>query len=308
MCREICFLSRIRALFVLSVCAIGIAAAAVASAQSGVVPTRSQFPAFSGGVPVLLYHRLVAEPNAVAPADFAAQMQRLHDAGFQAITLETYLRFVRGERVALPRRPILITFDDGYLSSWHEADPVLARYGWSAVMYIPTGFVGLPGHLTWGDLRVLQASPRWRLEEHAGFGHVEVVVDAQGRRLPFYTAERWLGSRRETFAEYKRRVSDDLALGARMLEQHLPGWQSLGTFAVPFGAYGQRGSNDPRIEPWFATYLRSHFTVSFVQRIDRFSTPGTGLANRIAVSGTWGGGGMLQAHLLRGAALLARSP
>lgn len=258
----------------------------------------SGFPAFAGVVPVLLYHRLVAEPRAVAPTDFEAEMRRLHDLGFQAITLDTYLRFMRGERVRLPQRPILITFDDGYVSSWKIADPVLARYGWTAVMYIPTGFVGLPEHLTWEQLRTLWRSGRWEIEEHAGDGHVSVPIDATGRTLPYYAAERWLNGRRETFAEYKRRVSRDIRRGAELLAQHLPGWLSHGTFAVPFGDYGQRGSDDPRIEPWFSAYLRSRFAVTFVQAIDRFVSPGLGFADRMAVTQGWDGQ-TLELHLLR---------
>ena len=248
---------------------------------------------------MLLYHRLVAEPRAVAPSDFDAQMERLHELGFEAVTLDTYVRFMRGDPVGLPKRPILITFDDGYLSSWENADPVLARYGWSAAMYIPTGFVGLPGHLSWDQLRLLQASGRWQIDEHAGDGHVSIPVDAAGRRSPFYAAERWVDGKQESFTEYQRRVGHDVELGARLLSRNLPGWHSHGTFAVPFGDYGQRGSNDPRIETWFSGYLRAHFAVSFVQAPETVSTRGLGFADRIPVSGTWNAD-VLEMHLMHG--------
>jgi biofilm PGA synthesis lipoprotein PgaB len=55
------------------------------------------------------------------------------------------VRFIQGESVELPPRPILITFDDGYVYQWENADQVLARYGWSAALYVPTAFVGRPG-------------------------------------------------------------------------------------------------------------------------------------------------------------------
>jgi len=75
----------------------------------------SLFPRFAGAVPVLLYHRLVTadKGSGVAPATFEAQLHRLHDLGFDAITLDQYARFVRGDLVELPQRPVLITFDDG---------------------------------------------------------------------------------------------------------------------------------------------------------------------------------------------------
>lgn len=277
-------------------------AATVASSANA----RSLFPRFRGGVPVLLYHRLVQTTNGsgVAPADFAAQMQRLHDLGFQAISLQQYVRFVRGEPVNLPPRPILITFDDGFLSSFEVADPILARYGWNATIFAITGMVGTPGKLSWAQLRQMQASGRWQIDEHAGFGHVNVTVDAAGDHGAFYANEIWSRGAKESFRHYKRRVSGDIELGRRMLARQLPGWRSHGTFAVPFGNYGQRGSNDPRIEPWLSGFLKAHFAAIFIQDGDGFSTPTPGFENRIAVPGGWDASS-LETHLLAGRAQLS---
>lgn len=264
---------------------------ALSSAQTGAVARPDArrpalFTAFAGAVPVLLYHRLTATGSgySVSPAAFGSQMRRLRQLGFETITIEQYVRFMRGEKVDLPPRPILVTFDDAFRSAWETADPILARYGWTAVMYVPTGFVGWPGRLTWHQLRQMQASGHWQIEEHAGDGHVLVTVDAQGRRAPFYANEVWADGAQETFAHYRHRVSGDIEHGAALLERFLPGWRSHGTFAVPFNDYGDRGSNDPRIEPWLTGYLKAHFAVSFVQRDDRFTTPRQAFANRIAVS------------------------
>jgi hypothetical protein len=259
------------------------------------------FSAFEGAVPVLLYHRLIARDDgySVAPAAFAAQMQRLHVLGFEAITLDRYVRFMRGEKVDLPPRPILITFDDAYVSAWQTADPVLARYGWNAAMYVPTGFVGRPGYLTWQQLQQMQASVRWQIDEHAGDGHVLVTIDSAGLQRPSYANELWANGRRESFTHYTRRVSNDIEHGAAMLAHFLPGWSSHGTFAVPYNNYGDNGANDRRIEPWLSAYLKTHFAVTFVQKDDSFTTPELGFANRIAVSSNWNAD-TLEMHLLSG--------
>jgi peptidoglycan/xylan/chitin deacetylase (PgdA/CDA1 family) len=256
-------------------------------------------------VPVLLYHRLVPNVNGhgVAPADFAAQMQMLHEQGFHAISLDQYERFIRGNPVDLPPRPILITFDDGFISSFEVADPILARYGWSAAIYVITGAVGTPGKLTWAQLRDMQATGHWQIDEHAGYGHVNVAVDSAGGRGAFYANEIWANGAKESFSHYKHRVSHDIELGRTMLKRNIPGWSSHGTFAVPFGNYGQRGSNDPRIEPWLRRFLGASFAAVFIQHGDDFSSPGPGLQNRIAVSGGWDASS-LDAHLLAGRATL----
>ena len=258
-------------------------------------------------MPVLLYHRLTPSINGygVAPADFEAQMKRLHDLGFQAISLDQYASFIRGEAVDLPQRPILITFDDGYISSLEVADPVLVRYGWNAAMFIPTGAVGLPGRLNWDQLRQMEASGQWQIDEHAGDGHVLVTIDAADRRLPFYSSEVWANGAQESFEHYKRRVSNDIELGLATLARNIPDWTSHGTFAVPFNNYGQNGSNDPRIEPWLSSYLKARFAAIFVQRDDAFTTPGPGFENRIHVPGSWTADA-LESHLLHGEEQLTR--
>jgi biofilm PGA synthesis lipoprotein PgaB len=264
-------------------------------------PARALFPRFHGGVPVLLYHRLAPSTNGygVAPADFEAQMQRLHDLGFQAISLDQYVRFIRGKPVDLPPRPILITFDDAYVTGFEVADPILARFGWVATNYIPTGPIGTPGRLSWAQLRDMQASGRWQFDEHAGNGHVKVTVNSRGSRGAFYANEIWAHGGLETFRHYTRRASRDVELGQRMLARNIPGWRSHGTFAVPFNNYGQHGSNDSRIEPWFSRFLKAHFAVVFVQSGDGFSTRGPGFENRIDVPGGWNADA-LEAHLLDG--------
>jgi hypothetical protein len=264
-------------------------------------PTHRLFPAFEGAVPVLLYHRLVQSNGgySVAPAAFAGQLRRLREMGFEAITLDRYVRFIRGDNVDLPRRPLLITFDDAYVSSWVNADPVLAQYGWSAVMYVPTGVVGRPGHLTWEELRRMRSSGRWQIEEHAGEGHVLIAADEAGRQLPFYAGELWADGKQETFSHYKQRVSRDIEHGSATLRRNLRGWIPNISFAVPFNNYGQNGSNDHRIKPWLRRYLEDRFAIVFVQRDDRFNEPGLGFANRITVSSRWDAG-TLENHLLRG--------
>jgi poly-beta-1,6-N-acetyl-D-glucosamine N-deacetylase len=262
---------------------------------------RALFPRFDGAVPVLLYHRLAPSNGgySVAPAAFEAQLRRLRELGFEAITLDLYVRFIRGDAVDLPRRPILITFDDAHGSAWANADHLLERYGWSAVMYVPTGAVGQPGRLTWETLRQMRSSGRWEIEEHAGDGHVLITAGPGNRKLPFYAAEQWRAGKQESFPRYKGRVSGDIEHGSAMLAQNLPGWKPNLSFAVPFNNYGQNGSNDPRIKRWLSGYLKNRFAVVFVQRDDSYTTPGPGFGNRITVSSHWDAG-TLETRLRRG--------
>ncbi len=122
---------------------------------------------------VLMYHKVNPQPDNppnVPPSLFAAQMEHLA-ARFRPISVDDYLAARRGER-ALPRRAVLVTFDDGYRDNLEHAAPVLARLGIPAVIFLPTGFLSstrpLPHDerraaagvanptLTWDEARRLQ--------------------------------------------------------------------------------------------------------------------------------------------------------
>ena len=159
------------------------------------------------------------------------------------------MRFLQGNTVNLPQRPILITFDDGRLDSYRGADRILAEYGFKATMFVIAGFVEESNsfYLSWDELRRMAASRRWDLQEHAGVGHVNVRYDAAGHEGPAYAFRQYQPGRGlESFEEYKRRVEQDILWAKRTMSEQLSGFSPL-TFAVPFGSYGQDRTNDARI-------------------------------------------------------------
>src|SRR3954447_11444469 len=88
-------------------------------------------------IPILMYHVVSAAPPGapypelwVAQRTFAREMRALRRRGYQAITLATAVRAWR-RGGPLPRRPVVLTFDDGYRSDYTHAAPVLRRLGWA---------------------------------------------------------------------------------------------------------------------------------------------------------------------------------
>ena len=131
-----------------------------------------------GEIPVLLYHGIDQREGfanqadafyAVEPAEFAKQMALLHHIGYRAITLDQFRRWHDGAPVDLPKHPILITFDDGRADALRNADAVLARYGWTATMFVDVGAIeaGAPEYATWSELAAMQRSGRWTMQLHA---------------------------------------------------------------------------------------------------------------------------------------------
>ena len=244
--------------------------------------------AVSGEVPVITYHGINRHPDgySVTPEAFARQLKLLRHAGFETISIGEYARFRRGDTAGLPARPLLITFDDGRLDSYRGADAALAREHMRAAMYVIGGRVqaGDLSYLTWKELHAMARSGRWDVQPHAFDGHVSVATDAQGDQAPFYAARRFLRSTgRESFADYEQRVSEDIFRTRQMMHDQ---GIAAPTFAVPYGDYGQHGTNDPRIPGFLSSLLQRQFGTFFVQADGNdpgYTQPGTGAAERYEV-------------------------
>ena len=126
----------------------------------------SPLPSRTVNVPILMYHRIgTVEPGTppmtraltVATSAFAAQMHWLVREGFHAIT-QGQLFDALEEGAALPSRPVLITFDDGYRDVLWNASPILEHLHMPATAYVITGRIsnGDPSFLTWPELKVLE--------------------------------------------------------------------------------------------------------------------------------------------------------
>ena len=96
-------------------------------------------------VPILMYHEIAQPPEttsrlAVSPDAFAAQLAYLYDEGFKTVTAAE-LSTVMADAGQLPDRAVVLTFDDGYEDFHSRAMPLLERYGFTATVFVTTGWV-----------------------------------------------------------------------------------------------------------------------------------------------------------------------
>lgn len=132
----------------------------------------------TAAVPILMYHYISDPPPgsdryrwalSVTPANLDAQMSYLKQAGYHAITLyQLYDYLAQGQ--PLPEKPIVLTFDDGYVDAFTHAAPILQKYRFVGTFFIMTGPAdrgGAGGYLTWDQIRAMTAAGM-DIELHGG--------------------------------------------------------------------------------------------------------------------------------------------
>jgi peptidoglycan/xylan/chitin deacetylase (PgdA/CDA1 family) len=101
-------------------------------------------------VPILMYHHVGDAPEGadsmrisltIPTSEFEIQVAWLKGQGYESITLNDLLRYTKSQKL-LPEKPVIFTFDDGYLDVFENAVPVLQKYGFVGSFAIITQFTG----------------------------------------------------------------------------------------------------------------------------------------------------------------------
>lgn len=168
-------------------------------------------------IPVLCYHQIRtwnkadsrnAKQYIVSPSQFREQIGMLHDAGYHTVLPEQLTdHLLNGTE--LPPKPVVLTFDDGTITQYTEAIPVLKQYGYKGVFFIMTVTLGRAGYIS-----------RQQVREISDMGHVIGCHTWDHHNVTFYTTNDW---------------PLQLIKPTRLLEQ-ITGRQ-VRYFAYPFGAW-----------------------------------------------------------------------
>lgn len=114
-------------------------------------------------LPVLMYHHIQNQETAkengngnltVYPETFESQLAYLNDKGYVSVGPADLIAFFdRGQ--SLPKKAVLLTFDDAYDDFANSAAPLLTRYAIKGTVFVPTGLVENPGYLSWSTIQSL---------------------------------------------------------------------------------------------------------------------------------------------------------
>lgn len=192
---------------------------------------------------VLCYHRFEEKPKdslAIKPAEFEAQLKALQDHGIAVISMDDFLAWRRGEK-SIPPKSAVISIDDGYVSGYNVAWPILKKFGYPFTMYIYTDYVkgGKKSggqSITWAQLAEMR----------------DAGVDI-GSHTASHSA---LNARKKkTDEEYAQWLVEELAGSKQLLENQL-GIQ-VKTLAFPYGLHNEavrKAAMDAGYEAAFTVY------------------------------------------------------
>lgn len=140
-----------------------------------------------GGVVILMYHGLDDDTGGFYEPSFQPQMQYLKDNNFNTITMDHLVSWITTGAPPLPTKPIVLTFDDDYITVYTTAYPVLKNLGFVGTGYAHTSFVGLPpgpstsyDHADWTELQEMETDGTIVTESHTmTHPHLSQISDAQ---------------------------------------------------------------------------------------------------------------------------------
>jgi peptidoglycan/xylan/chitin deacetylase (PgdA/CDA1 family) len=174
-------------------------------------------------IPIFLYHSVTDDPPewlrpwSLPPSDFAAQLDLMIERGCTPMTVSCLVDTL-ASGAALPQRPVVVTFDDGYADTLTTAAPAMAKREIVSTVYVTTGALegrpkadrlrlGPAAMLDWRELRDLELHG----VEIGAHSHTHGQLDTERRRV----------------------LGVELELPKRLLEEHLG--HAVHSFAYPHG-------------------------------------------------------------------------
>jgi peptidoglycan/xylan/chitin deacetylase (PgdA/CDA1 family) len=187
-------------------------------------------------LPIIMYHEVKnynLGKDVISPYDFESDLKYLQKQHYTTITMHALINYVTTGS-ALPENPIILSFDDGYLSTYKYVLPLLQKYNMKIVLSLivknTDDFTWAPdsnidySHITWTQLKEMLATGFVEVQNHTYNLH----VIKNGR----YGCEQKKG---EPLTQYEALLTSDI-LTAQDKIIMMTG-KTPSTFVYPYGKY-----------------------------------------------------------------------
>ncbi|MBS3964814.1 MAG: poly-beta-1,6-N-acetyl-D-glucosamine N-deacetylase PgaB [Methylomonas sp.] len=185
---------------------------------------------------VLNYHDILEEEEKVPPFDRIAvnkdhlkdHFEWLKNNGYHVISIDDLLDASNGKR-ALPAKAVMLTFDDGYLSFYTHAMPLLKKYDYPATLAVVGTWLeqqkveGVKPLMTPAQIREVMASGLVEVASHTYDLHHGIVSNPQGNQQSAVTARLYSSEydEYETDEAYRQRIFQEVDKSSEQLFQVL---------------------------------------------------------------------------------------
>ncbi len=170
-------------------------------------------------IPILTYHNFTKDAGSsykINIIEFEKQMNYLATHNYSVISLSELLAGLRDGQ--LPPKPIVITIDDGFKSTYTLAYPVLKKYNFPATLFLYTNFIEKNSYsLTWEEIREMTKN-NIEIGSHT-LSHCNLLKYKKN----------------ENYETYLTRIRKEIFLSKEILESKIG--SKVKFFAYPYGAY-----------------------------------------------------------------------
>ena len=172
---------------------------------------------------ILIYHKVGdsrTPTTNVSIKQFKQQMEYLYKNSYKILPLETVVEMIKHNK-NLPRKSVVITFDDGYRSVYKNAFPIIKKYGYPITVFLPTEAIEkrYPDYMTMKMIKIMMKYGA-DFESHS-YSHPRMAYKPKG----------WMNK------QYKNWIKDELTKSIAFFEKYL-GYKPY-AFAIPYGEYNK---------------------------------------------------------------------
>lgn len=202
-------------------------------------------------IPVLLYHSVKPELTdtdnqsmVVSTENFEKDLMYLNEKGYNTISLLELAEAYENPKIKLPKKPILITFDDGYIDNYHYAYPLLKKYNSKASIFTIVWSVGrdrfilndnpINPHFTWEQGKEMIDSGLIELGSHTFDMHSPEGI-SYGYENPCGLGLSQIEG--ESEEDYYNRILEDIQKSKEIMEENLG--VEVNSLAYPYGLYNE---------------------------------------------------------------------
>lgn len=243
---------------------------------------------------VLAYDQVVekADDVHISKAIVKSHFKALQDQGFFAVGLKDLWSFYY-EQKPLPTKSVLLTFNHGYFSTYNAVDPLLRSFGWHGAISLNTKALGERYRylLYWDRLKKMTKSGIWEIISNGHESREPIPINPQNREGHFLINRQWLTveNRPETYAEFQKRLSQDLKTGKALIADNIRNYQ-VTAYAAPWGRL-DRLIDDRKLLDINRQTVETHFPIAFVDDYfgfnNRYTDPHR--IKRLHVDKNWSG-------------------